>query len=265
MRMAWSRIGLLALSGAIACGWQQPSQAQTVPAPKWCVDILESKPKPMPIVELLERIRAGLPIKDPYDATAAFDLRLGEALATVRMALASTYGSSRVVVQAPISASYEADRGFFDVRGIATSASAGPGEPPDPSAPRQGYDQVVIETRGGTDGRVADGASRTAQGGERHEYGAALVNLRLANANSWLQGHFTVPVTRERAAGIDGKISVVIVGELMAPGIIENVSRQAPTAGNPNEVTTNRHYVALNAACGAVIATKTGELLQRLN
>jgi len=253
--MRWWKVGLLALSAmtvTAALGWMMPlAQAQVMSAPEWCAEFLDSKPHPAPIVNLFERVRDAIPAKGEPEAMADFEQRLEVGLLALRTELVGAYGSSRIVIQAPVAARYDPDRGLFDVRRIAIIPSTGWGEA-GPSIPQPGYDQVVVETR-------------PVQSGMQDEYGVALVNFPLAKAASWLRAHFVVSMPPERAAAIGGKISVLIVGDLAAPGIVESVFRKAPTRRNPNDVTIKRHYVAMTAACGAVVATSTREVLHRLN
>lgn len=243
--------GLSAMTVTAALGWMMPqAQAQVMSAPEWCAEFLDSKPHPAPIVNLFERVRDAIPAKGESEAMA--DSSSASKLAcSLRTALVGAYGSSRIVIQAPVAARYDPDRGLFDVRRIVIIPSTSWGEA-GPSVPQPGCDQVVVETR-------------PVQSGMQDEYEVALVNLPLAKAASWLRVHFVVPISPERAAAIGGKISVLIVGDLAPPGIVESVSRKAPTSRNPNDVTIKRHYVAITTACGAVVATSTREVLHRLN
>ena len=246
------RLALPAMTVTAALGWTMPqAQAQVMPAPEWCAEILDSKPRPAPIANLFERVRDAIPAKGESETTTDFEQQLDVVLLALGTSLVPVYGSSRIVIQAPVAARYDPDRGLFDVRRIAIIPSTGWGEA-GPSVPQPGYDQVVVETR-------------TVRPGVQDEYGVALVNLQPAKAAGWLQAHFVVPILPERVAAIGRKISVLIVGDLAAPGIVESVFRKAPTRRNPNDLTINRHYVAMTAACSAVVATSTREVLHRLN
>jgi hypothetical protein len=260
--MRWWGLGLLALS--VVASDRGEAQGQIAPAPKWCAELLNTKPEPNRIVNLYDRVRAGMEPKGQFETTPAYERRTAEALSKLAAA-------GRVVVVAPIYAPYDADKQSFDV-------GKPSGEPltgfSSLSALRVAmfkpheHDTVTIDRRerGASEyqGQNAYGATVNITKRTVDDYGVALINLPVKGPN-WLRRRFALPMPPERAAAIQGKLSAMIVGDLSRPGLIEETFRTKPTFQSPKEVIADLHYVTMTAACGAIIATETRELLHRLN
>lgn len=243
--------------------------AQFASAPAWCSDILESNPKVTPIAELYERASQSIQPKGEFETDAAFKKRVDEALPLLQTWLVSATGTSRIIVAAPIKTSYEADMGYFSVGYVSKWPITGPNDFPTKVPVPPGFEAVAVESnkRAADEyvGQNAYGATRLVNAEGRDEYGVAILNLRLTTATSWIRPHFIVRMSPEDAAAIGGKLSVLLVGELTAPGILQASVHSKPTLQTPYEVFTNKRYVTINASCGGVIARESGALLHRLN
>lgn len=264
LSLLWAgTVGLLTVNLAL------PVAAQSVPAPKWCVEILKSQPEPTPIIELFTLVQKFIPPQGEFETTTEYLDKLQAMLPALRTSMVTAFGTSRVIAVVPIGTKYEPDVGFFDIRfGSLFPTTSLRDIRPKPLV-QAGYEVVAVESRrvayGEYNAQNAFGANTTVASETREEYGVALLNLRLAQSTSWLKSNLALQMKPEEAAAIAGKLSVIVVGEVTTPGIIESSARSTPTLQHPADVTTLQKYVTLNAACGAIVARDTRKLLYQLN
>lgn len=241
--------------------------AQKVPAPRWCADLLARNPASTAIIDLYGRVRAAIPPKGEFETTADFERRAKEQLVGLNAYLAEGGGLGRVVVSAPVMSRYDADKGQFVVGILSMLPMTGLNELQTKSGALLRYDAIAVEGRQTSAGEYvaqnAYGVTRNVASETREQFGVALTNL--VQETSWLRGQVAIPVKPNRAAEYSGKLSALIIGDLVPPGTVEGYSRVRPTVQNPKDLLINKHYVTISASCGGIIATDTGELLYRLN
>lgn len=263
---------VMCLVATISCAlnWGgRPVQAQPVPAFRWCVDILSARPTPTPIVDLYDRVRGAIEPKEEFETTAAFDARGEGALQKIKLSLIRDFGSGRIVALAPITAPYDADRGSFTIGSRSGMPITGQNYFQTKAMEQPAFELIAIENRPRTSGEYvaqnAYGAASVVKSETQDEFGVALPDMIMAKRTSWLRRHFILPMPPAQAKAIGGKLSILIVGDLALPGVVDGRWRQLPTLQNPKDVTTVKRYVTLTNACGAIVATDTREILDRLN
>lgn len=243
--------------------------AQKPSAPKWCTDILAKNPTPTSIPDVYDRTKAAVQPKGEFETTAEFEQRAQKIFLSLKASSGDPASGGHIVVSAPAISTYDADKGQFQVGLLSILPITGPNELQTTSGALVQYELVATEGRHVSSGEYlaqnAHGVTRTVISETRDQYGVALANLRPSKNSSWLRGTFTLKMAPKQAAAIDGKLRVLIIGDLTSPGTIDGISRSRPTVQNPMDVLVNKRYVAMTAVCGGIVAAGTGELLHRLN
>lgn len=269
-----------AASFLVSCGYSPPPSSYSSYAPRrpagpssapaWCAELRNSGAKPIAVSDLYNRVRGLVKPKGEFETTSAFDARAAEALAVVKPHLERVSGTDHVVVVLPLYAPYSADKGVFTVStgyGGITGSHFVMGD----DYKTYDFEFIVAATGernvGGYVGSNAFGVTRQVRSVAREEFGVALVDQKWSTEGSWTssRGGLTVSVSPDRAAATKGKVGLMVIGDLAAPGVIEGSRHYAATIDDPVEVKVRQHYIAMTAPCAAIVAMDNNEVLHKLN
>ncbi len=267
-------------SESITAALSKPTNATVVspPSPRsdtWCTTLLESRPKGVSIVALFNRIKAIAKEKSEFETEDGYQERLHKLIDAQKAYLSQTTGSKYAAIVAPlpiVNQKYDAERGVLHIGA----------EPLDGGFFKSsvGFEtdnlkkldfklvpiQVINDMKGSYIGANAYGATRRVDEIASDEYGIALSG-RYSSRLSYLSASrgIDLPLSATRAAAFKGKIGLLIIGDLVIPGIVEARKDFSATFSNPGQVDVRKKYVAIQGSCAAVISLDTRETLLLLD
>ena len=243
--------------------------AAEMPAAPWCDSVLGSQPRALPVADLYARVKAGVKAKDEFEASQAFERRSNESLAAIVKAMTPTNGTEHAVLIVPFpSAPYNADKLEFTLRASAQDAllthEAFVGT--DYKTYPYLFVPISLTSRAGGSyvGSNAFGVTRQVQVTNAMQYGVALADQTRLRGWGREKKQMTLWASPVRAASLKGKLGIMLVGNLVAPGALEGRRSYEATIDNPYEDRVQKRYVVMTAPCAGVVNVETRELLQTI-